>query len=183
MRFWTSVILSSFGLISAALAAEGGGHGASHGHVTDLIPPAFNVALLLGVVIWKIKGPLEKHFVSQAEEISNTLERASLKSKEAQIMIESEERKAANITSEIKNIHQHSENDVLVFEKKLSKETEEKSQKLKMDANSKIQADKKEMMDALNGELLNQVISKTKATIKNNKDYQSKVSSKLLQRM
>jgi hypothetical protein len=46
---------------------------------------------------------------------------------------------------------------------------------------AKIQADKKEVMDELNTELLNQVISKTKSTIKTNKDYQNKVSSKLLQ--
>ncbi|HXH31850.1 MAG TPA: ATP synthase F0 subunit B [Bacteriovoracaceae bacterium] len=167
-------------MITTALAA-GGGDG--HGSVTDLIAPAINVGILLGVLIWKVKGPLETYFVGQSEEISNTLERASLKSKEAQIMIESEERKAANINTEIKNIHQYSENDVMIFEKKLSKETEEKSVKLKVDANSRIGADKKAMMDELNGELLSQVISKTKSTIKNNKEYQTKVSAKLLQRL
>jgi hypothetical protein len=36
-------------------------------------------------------------------------------------------------------------------------------------------------MDELNAELLEQVIAKTKSTIKNNKDHQSKVSTKMLQ--
>ena len=44
-----------------------------------------------------------------------------------------------------------------------------------------IKADKKAVLDELNAELLNQVILKTKTTIKTNKDYQNKVSSKLLQ--
>lgn len=96
-------------------------------------------------------------------------------------MLDGETRKMANLANEIKSISVQSETDVSVFEKNLSRETEEKTQKLKVDANSKIQADKKALMDELNAELLNQVIAKTKTTIKTNKDYQNKVSSKLLQ--
>ncbi len=181
MRFLISFSLISIGMISAALAASGGGD--HHASPADLIAPAINVGILFAVLIWKTKGPLNSYFVSQSEEVSNTLERASLKSKEAQIMLESEERKAANLAAEIKSINQQAENDVMIFEKKLSKETEEKTQKLKTDATSKIQADKKAMLDELNSELLNQVILKAKSTIKTNKDYQSKASSKLLQRL
>jgi F0F1-type ATP synthase membrane subunit b/b' len=97
------------------------------------------------------------------------------------MMLEGESRKLANLNAEIKSIHQQTENEVMAYEKNLSRETEEKTHKLKADANSKIQADKKAVMDALNTELLNEVISKTKSTIKTNKDYQNKVSTKLLQ--
>jgi F0F1-type ATP synthase membrane subunit b/b' len=180
MRFWTAYAFLALGITK--VYAEGAHHGAAHHtSVTDLIAPAVNVGILLGVLVWKLKGPLADHFKAKATEVSNTLERASLKSKEAKIMLEGEERKMANLANEVKAIQQQSETDVQVYEKSLSKETEGKAQKLKVDANSKIQADKKALMDELNAELLNQVILKTKSTIKTNKDYQNKVSTKLLQ--
>ena len=179
MRFWTAYAFLALGITKAY--AAGGAHGGGHGSVTDLLAPAVNVGILLGVLVWKLKGPLKEHFVSKSTEIANTLERASLKSKEAQMMLEAEERKVANLPNEIKAINQQSETDVVVFEKNLSKETEDKTHKLKTDATMKIQADKKALMDELNAELLNQVIAKTKSTIKTNKDYQNQVSTKLLQ--
>lgn len=178
MRFWTAYAFIALGFATKALASSEGGH---HGSVGDLVAPAVNVAILVGFLVWKLKGPLKAHFDSKATEISNTLERASLKSKEAQMLLEGEERKVSNLANEVKTINHQAETDVLTFEKNLSKETEDKTHKLKSDANLKVQADKKAAMDELNAELLNQVISKTKTTIKTNKDYQTKVSSKLLQ--
>jgi F0F1-type ATP synthase membrane subunit b/b' len=180
MRFWTAYAVLALS-ITKAYAAGGGGGAEHHGSVFDLIAPAVNVGILLGVLVWKLKGPLKNYFVSKANDVSNTLERASLKSKEAQMMLEGETRKMTNLANEIKTIHQQSENEVLSFEKNLSKENQDKIQKLKSDSNLKIQADKKVIMDELNAELLGQVIKKTKTTIKTNKEYQNKVSSKLLQ--
>ncbi len=175
MRFIATYALL---MTSAAFASGNGGH---HGSASDLIAPAVNVAILVGFLVWKLKKPLNDSFTKKAEEITNTIERASLKSKEAQMMLENEQRKITNLSSEMKNLADQSESDVKVFEKNLAKETEDKIQKLKTDATSKIAADKKSIMDELNTELLNQVISKTKTTIKTNKDFQSKASNKLLQ--
>lgn len=177
MRFWTAYAVVALS-ISAKAWSAGNGH---HGSITDLIAPLVNVIVLAGFLIWKLKGPLKKHFDSMSEDVANTLERASLKSKEAQILLENEERKLSNLVKEIKGISQQAETDIFTYEQKLSKEVEDKSHKLKTDADAKIRADKKAMMDDLNGELINQVIAKTKSTIKTNKDYQSKVSNKLLQ--
>lgn len=174
-----SRILSLFVILfaSSAFAAGGGDH---HGSITDLIAPAINVAILLGALAWKIKGPLSEHFKEKSQEVANTIERADIKSKEAAIMLDNEKRKLASVDSEVASIKQQSEQDVAMFEKKLSRETEEKTHKLKVDAESKIQADKKAIMDQISSELLTEVISKTKSTIKGNKDYQNKVSEKLL---
>lgn len=179
MRFWTAYAILALTITKAY--ASGGGHaGEHHASIFDLFAPTVNVSILLGVLIWKIKLPLKNYFTSKSEEITNTLERANLKSKEAHIMLEGENRKVANLPSELKNIEHQAEVEISSFEKNISKETEEKTHKLKIDANSKIQADKKAVMDELNAELLNQVISKTKSTIKTNKEYQDKVSTKLL---
>lgn len=174
---FSKIALFFIALPVSAIASTGG----HHGSVSDLIAPAVNVAILLGFLVWKLKKPLKDHFDSKSIEISNTLERASLKSKEAKLMLQSQERKTANLSNEVKTIQTMAENDILHFENKLAKEVEEKTHKLKIDANSKIQADKKMAMDDLNTELLDQVIKKTKTAIKTNKDYQSKVSTKLLQ--
>lgn len=179
MYFWTLITIITASITTAyAAGASGEAH---HASVGDLFAPTVNVGILIAVLVWKLKNPLKNYFTTKSEEISNTLERANLKSKEAHIMLESETRKLANLKNEIASIKHQSELEVLNYEKSLSKETEDKTQKLKVDANSKIQADKKYIMDQLNAELLNQVIQKTKTTIKTNKDYQNKVSSKLLQ--
>lgn len=170
---FTIILIASTG---SALAAGDG-----HGSVTDLIAPAVNVILLGGFLIWKLKGPLNQMFINKSEEISNTIERASIKSKEAQMMLENEQRKQASVASEVASINQQTQADIATYEKNLARETEDRSHKLKADANSKIQADRKALLDELNAELLNKVITRTKSTIKGNKDFQSKVSDKLLQ--
>lgn len=174
MRFiFTYVLLTT----ASAFAAGDGGHGSA----ADLIAPAVNVAILAGFLVWKLKKPLNDMFTKKSEDITNTLERASLKSKEAQMMLENEQRKISNLASEMKTLNDQSEIDVKTFEANLSRETQDKIQKMKADATTKIAADKKAIMDELNADLLNQVIAKTKTTIKTNKDFQTKASNKLLQ--
>jgi F0F1-type ATP synthase membrane subunit b/b' len=179
MRFLIAYAFVALNIASEAWGAGDGGHGS----VTDLIAPAVNVTILASFLIWKLKGPLASFFNKKSDDVSNTLERANLKSKEAAMMLQNEEKKLANLQAEIKSINHQAELDVQHFEKNLAKEVEEKTHKLKTDATNKIAADKKAMVDELNAQLLDQVIKQTKETIKTNKDYQSKASSKLLQRL
>jgi F0F1-type ATP synthase membrane subunit b/b' len=179
MRFWTAYAFIALGIATKAWSStEGHGHAPS---ITSLIAPTFNVAVLFGVLIYVLKDKLKSYFVSHSENIANTLDRANIKAKEAKSMLENQQQKMASLEADIKNIHGESETDVVVFEKNLSKETEDKIAKLKIDANSKVEADKKQMINALNTELLEQVIKKTKSTIKENKENQSKVTAKMLQ--
>src|SRR4051812_17073368 len=104
MRFWTAYAFLALSITKAyAEGAHGGGHGGEHHAVsiTSLIAPAINVGILLAVLVWKLKGPLKDYFVNQSKTIANTLERANLKSKEAQIMLEGEERKMSNLHNEV----------------------------------------------------------------------------------
>ncbi|MBA2404212.1 MAG: hypothetical protein H0V66_05525 [Bdellovibrionales bacterium] len=176
MRFWTAYAFIALGLVTKAWGAEGG-----HGSVTDLIAPAFNVIVLFGVLIYATKDKLKSYFVSHSEATANILDRANIKAAEAKVLLENQQRKMASLETDVKNIHGQAVTDVNTFEKKLSVETEEKIAKLKVDANSKVAADKKQMLDQLNAELLEQVIQKTKTTIKENKEFQGKVSTKMLQ--
>lgn len=169
--------LFSLVFVSTAFAAGDGGH---HGHASDLLAPVVNVVVLVGFLVWKLKAPLSSMFTKQAEEISNTLERASLKSKEAEVMLQSQEKKMANLDNEIKEINRSTENEIKNFEKAYAREVEEKSFKLKTDATAKIEAERKAITDELHATLLDEVINKTKSTIRGNKDYQAKASSRML---
>ena len=103
MRLIASYLL----LISAsAIAAGDGGH---HGSAADLIAPTVNVLILVGFLVWKLKKPMSDAFTKKAEDVTNTLERASLKSKEAQMMLENEQRKVTNLSTEIKNLADQAE--------------------------------------------------------------------------
>lgn len=167
------------GLATDALAAGNGGHGS----VSDLIAPMVNVLLLSGFLVWKLKKPLSDYFTNQANEISNTLERASLKSKEAEVMLQAQMKRMSNVESETKEIVKQAEIDVKNFEKTYAREIEEKAGKLKTDATSKIEAERKALINQLNAQLLDEVIAKAKSSIKENKSHQSKVSHKMFGEM
>src|SRR6478735_6017835 len=103
MRFWTAYAILAL-TITKAYASGGAHHGeVHHATISSLLAPALNVGILFGVLVWKLKGPLHSFFVGKSEEVANTLERASLKSKEAQMMLDGESRKMSNLQNEIKN--------------------------------------------------------------------------------
>jgi F0F1-type ATP synthase membrane subunit b/b' len=179
--FWIAYLAAGLTLLIEVANASGGS--AHHASVTDLIAPLVNVAILVGFLIWKLRGPLSAHFTSKAEEITNTLERASLKSKEAEVMLQAQQKKMANVDSEAKEILRQAETEVKNYEKSYAREIEEKSFKLKTDATSKIEAERKTMIATLNASLLDEVIARAKTTIKGNKDFQNKASAKILGEM
>jgi len=180
MQVWTAYLALALTFVSKAMAS-GDAHGAHHASITDLLAPAVNVAIILAFMVWKLKKPLSEMFTKKAEEVVSTIERASIKSKEAQVRLEAQQKKMNNIEKEISDIDAQNENDLKAFEKSLAHEVEEKTRKLKTDANLKIEANKKAMLEELNSEILDKVISQTKSTITTNKDFQNKASNKLLQ--
>lgn len=174
-----TVALVLMAILPSALAAGNGGHG----HLSDLIAPLVNVVVLVGFLVWKLKKPLSDHFTAKAEEIANTLERASLKSKEAEVMLQAQQKKMAVVENEVKEILRQAEVEVKNYEKNYAREMEEKSFKLKTDASAKIEAERKSLISALNASLLDEVIAKAKTTIKGNKDFQHKASAKIFGEM
>ncbi len=180
MLIYTAYFFCAIATLSVeALAAGNGGHGS----VSDLLAPLVNVMLLGGFLCWKLKKPLSDYFTKQADEISNTLERASLKSKEAEVMLQAQIKKMTNVENETKEIIKQAQVDVKNFEKIYSREIEEKAGKLKVDATAKIEAERKLLINQLNAKLLDEVIAKAKSSIKSDKAHQSKVSSKMFGEM
>ena len=159
------------------MASDSGGHGS----VTDLIAPFVNVIILVGFLVYKLKKPLNDYFSNQSNQTKQSLDRASLKSKEAQVMMDTQERKNKNLQNEIADIKNRTASEIQSFEKQYSLEINQKVEKMKLDAVQKVEAEKKAILNEINSQLLDEVISKAKDTIKSNKDFQAKASNKLVE--
>jgi F0F1-type ATP synthase membrane subunit b/b' len=156
-------------------AWAGSGHGPS-----TLIAPAVNVIILIGFLIYKTKKPLSEYFGNQASTITQTLDRANLKSKEAQVLLENQERKLNNLNNEIKEINSKTEQDLKTFENSYQLEINAKISKLKSDAVFKMESDKKQIANELNTKIINQIISRTKTKIAGSEDIRKKASANVM---
>lgn len=157
------------------------GNNTGHGHMTDLIPPAINFVVLVSFLVFKLKKPLSNMFTKKAELISETLERANVKSKEANMMLEAQQKKIGNLENEIKVIENQTKTDISNFKAQSKEETVIKAQKIKQDAIAKIEAEKKSLFQNLNMKLIDTIIAKTKADIKGNVKTKLNVNKKISQ--
>jgi len=150
-------------LLSGSAYAAGDGHAAGP---STLISSAVNLGLLLGFLVWKLKGPLSETFKKKSSETKGMIEKAATKAKEAQAMMESQRKKMESAESEISKLEAEATTIVEKFEQDYKVDVEKRVNKLKEDAGQKIEAEKKELLDNLNSQLLDQVIANTKMKLK-----------------
>ena len=168
-------------LASSSLVLASGGEG--HGSPADLISSFVNLGLLLAFLIWKLKGPASLHFSKKATDISDMVESANVKAKEAEMLMAEQQKKMANVDNEILAIQNSTKSELEKFEKNYARETAERIDKLKVEAVNKIEAEKKLFISELNTEFLDQVISQTKMTVKSDKSLNTKVTDALIKEL
>lgn len=184
----SSVILFFFTLIFSTFKVwaetHGGGHAAGGEHHVgpeSLIAPAFNFIVLFGFIIYKIKAPMKNAFEQKAKKISEILDRAGVKAKEAQVLLDINNKKLTEVDNEAAAIMKNTEEDA----KKLAADSEhdikEKTEKLKAEAISRVETEKKNMISDLNKELINDVMKKTKGLISSNSVVQKTLNQKMAQ--
>ena len=150
-------------VMSGSAFAAGDGHGGP----MDLIAPAVNLSILLGFLAYKLKGPASNFFSGKSASVSEMMERASVKAKEAEMMMQMQSKKMEGANEEISKIESDVDSEISKFKTAYESEVQERIRKMKEEAGLKIEAEKKELLDELNSTLLDQVIAKTKATLKN----------------
>lgn len=155
--------------------------GDGHGHASDLIPSFVNLGLLLTFLGWKLKQPAKQYFEKKSTSVSEVLERANVKSKEAGMMLQMQQKKIEGMEQEISKIFEDAKTTVSKFKDAYSHDVDDRIKKLKEDATQKIEAEKKQMMDQVNNLLLDEVIIKAKSIIKNDKNINSSVTRNILQ--
>ena len=174
MKFLFLILLSG-----ASYASHS--EGAHHTSPMDLIPAFFNIFLLGGFLVWKLKGGAKKYFEDKATSISGILDRANVKAKEAQMMMEMQQKKIDNLEGEITKINSDIESQISSFKTNYNSDVQNRIEKLKVDASMKIESEKNELTNELNKTLIDSVISKTKEKLKNNKELNNQATAKILE--
>lgn len=162
--------------------AEGHG-GEAHAHVGpgSLIAPAFNFIVLFSFIIYKAKIPMKKSFEQKAKRISEILDRAGVKAKEAQVLLDISNKKLSDIDHETAAIMKNTEEDARKMAADSEKDIKEKTEKLKAEAIIRVETEKKNMISDLNKELINDVMKKTKGLITSNSAVQKSLNQKMAQ--
>lgn len=163
-------------LCSEVFAAGGSGHGSP----SDLIPSVVNIAILLSGLVFLLKGKLSSFFTDKSVVIAEMMERAEIKAKEAQMMMDMQKKKIEGAQAEIAELKKDTEKQIAAFESEYKKEVDERIQNMKEDAGSKIEAEKTNLLNELNSNLLDQVIVKAKQKIKSEQSLKSKATESLI---
>lgn len=159
-----------------ALAAGGGGP-------SDLVPSAVNVLILGLILVFLLKNKLSAFFTSKSSDIQEMMERAAIKAKEAEMMMEMQRKKISGAQEEIEKMKTDVSSQISKFKSDYAKEVDERIVKMKDDAGQKIEAEKAALMAGLNNELLDQVILKTKTKIKQENGLAVQATNNLIERL
>ena len=170
-----SFLFTSF--VSVAIAnEEAAQHEAS---IWDLKYPFINFIILLAILS-KVVKPLREKFNKQANDVKSLMDSASRNNKDAEEKLSKFKSKIKNLESEIITIVADYQADAVQFAKVQGEETQTTIVRMKRDLENKLDGEKTELVNELNHELINKVVSSTKTTIKNNKDYQVKATQKIV---
>jgi F0F1-type ATP synthase membrane subunit b/b' len=158
-------------------AATGAHHEPS---IKDLMYPAINFTVLVGLLVWKLKGPMKETFNKKAEEIKSLMTTAAQKNKDAEVKLADLQSKMKNLDSEVNKIVSDYHSDVANFMKAQAEETQVTIARTKRDFESKLEGEKNELVEKLNQDLINSVIAKTQETIRSNGDMKNRATQKIV---
>lgn len=160
-----------------ALAKSGGHHEPS---IKDLMYPAINFTVLAAFLVWKLKNPMREMFNKQASDVESLMNSAAKKNKDAEERLKKLQSKIDGLDCEVSKIQKDYESDVANFTAATSTETQSLIARTHRDLIHKLEGEKKELVEKLNEELLNNVIEKTKQTINGSVDMKNRATSKIV---
>ena len=173
MKYFIYLLLSSEFVFAAGSAG--------HGSPSDLIAPAVNVLILISLITFGLRDKLSSFFSDKSKSVSEMLESASAKAKEAEMMMEMNKKKMAGAKEEVAKKEQEAKDLIASFDKEYKADVETRINKMKEDAGQKIAAEKTEMINALNSTLLDEVIVKAKNKIKTDNGLSENAAKNLIE--
>lgn len=171
------LLLSGLSLASGVAYAAGNGQGSA----MDLIPGFLNLSILLVILFLILKKPVKEHYQAKSDSVKNVLERASVKAKEAEMMMQAQQKKIDGVADEIDRLYKDTDESIAKYKVEYAATVDERIAKMKEDAASKIEAEKTEQINKLNSSFLDEVISKAKVTIKANPELSNEATNKALE--
>jgi F0F1-type ATP synthase membrane subunit b/b' len=163
--------------LSVAVANEEAVH--HEASIWDLKYPFINFIILLAILS-KVVKPLREKFNKQADDVKSLMDSAAKNNIDAEERFNAFQAKIKNLDSELVKIVAEYESDAAQFAKNQNEETITTIARMKRDLENKLDGEKTELIDELNHDLVNKVVSSTKATISSNKDYQVKATQKIV---
>jgi F-type H+-transporting ATPase subunit b len=158
-------------------ASAGGAHG---GSISDLILPAWNFIPLSILLIALLRKPIRDGFNKNAADVESLYNVAEEKDKEAQIKLDMYEKKMSSLKVETDRVMKEAQARTEEFDKNSQIETEQIVQKMGVDAETKVTYEKEQAVRVVNASLVDEVIAKAKSKIKENKDFNTKATNKLV---
>ena len=153
--------------------------GDGHGSVTDLIAPFVNVTILVSFLVWKLKGPAQNFFHKKSTTVSEIVERASNKAKEAEMLLKINKQKNDGLVQELTEIEKEVHTVTSQFKEEMNVGLVTKISDLKKDAAQRIESEKQEILNGLSLELVNAVIKNAKTAVTTNKDLNNKITKNI----
>ena len=149
--------------------------------VGSLIPPAVNFILLIIGLSYLIRKPAKELFAKKSADISDMINRAASKAKEAETMMKILKEKTDGVEKEIAGMKKDQENTISEFKTAYESDVNSRIEKMKLDAAAKIEAEKVEQLNDLNEDLLDLVVSTAKTQIKENKTLAANATKNIVE--
>ena len=176
-----SKLATSFMLMTASTVAFAAGGSAGHEpSIKDLLYPAINFTLYAGGAIYLLKPILKNLFDKQADDVVSLMNSAEERSRDAKAKLATAESKLATLDSEVTRLKSEYKKFTEDFRANASSETKALIERTGKDNATKIEGEKKALIEELNEELLNSVIAKTKNTINSNASLKANATKNIV---
>lgn len=176
-----SKLATSFMLMAASTVAfAAGGHEGHEPSIKDLLYPTINFVLYAGGAIYLLRPILKNLFDKQADDVVSLMNSAEERSKDAKTKLATAEKKMQALDSEVTRIKSEYKNFLENFKVNASAETKSHIERTAKDNLSKIEGEKKALIEELNEELLTSVIAKTKTTINGNANLKANATKNIV---
>jgi F-type H+-transporting ATPase subunit b len=178
-------------LITACVAFASGGEGGGEGGGNkwfDFAWKAFNAALLIGFLAWLLAPKIKSFFAGRRQEIKESLENATVQKAEAEKQYREYAEKIDKASQEIDGIFEMIKAQGVVEKQKIIEDATKVAQKMKEDAQARIEQELKKASGQLRSEAVALSVQMAEEILKKNitaqdheamvKEYMDKVVSK-----
>ncbi|GAB6270496.1 MAG: ATP synthase F0 subunit B [Smithella sp.] len=178
-------------LITACVAFASGGEGGGEGGGNkwfDFAWKAFNAALLIGFLAWLLAPKIKSFFAGRRQEIKESLESATVQKAEAEKQYREYAEKIDKASQEIDGIFEMIKAQGVVEKQKIIEDATKVAQKMKEDAQARIEQELKKASGQLRSEAVALSVQMAEEILKKNitaqdheamvKEYMDKVVSK-----
>jgi F-type H+-transporting ATPase subunit b len=178
-------------LITVFVAFASGGEGGGEGHGNkwfDFAWKAFNAALLIGFLAWLLAPKIKSFFAGRRQEIKESLENATVQKAEAEKQYREYAEKIDKASQEIDGIFEMIKAQGVVEKQKIIEDATKVAQKMKEDAQARIEQELKKASGQLRSEAVALSVQMAEEILKKNitaqdheamvKEYMDKVVSK-----